>query len=599
MNTRRRTALPLIVLLALVLAVPGTSVALHHFTPPVVPVIPNTVRRGDIGRVVAPFPDQWVFESNGDPLGNGNVGWQIFLFDLLERDFAGLTGISQLTFGSYNPRNPMMSRNGEFAIFDVAFEADGGLCADPQNNCGASASPALGRQIFVSAVRTQKIYQITDVAGDCHNPSLSGNGRWLVFESSADVLGDGMVHTVPELYKVDLTQVCPDCVPLLPAVPNTGPPVARVTTGGGTHGVLDGTGKTIAFESRGDLAGGGAHPGTQQIYLVAKGSLTQLTRGTTDARTPSVNSSGTRIAFEWDQPSSTGPMSQIYWAKFRLGHPIVFTQVTKGNAPSQHPSLGYNGRRLTFVSSADLLGQGTQGVPQVFQYRIGHLKTITQYTNVAAGAQSGTSTFFEMYGFVSSADVKGDGNVSPQVFVANPYIKAPPDFKTPFPGTPTPHPAATPGGPISLTLISRAADNGDGTLTGILDATVRDSSGNFVPDGTPVHFELVPADARVTVTDGSTAALPSCDVTAYYASTGTGIVAQSGIAHSCVVYPKGLAGAPRTFSGSATTVDGTVSTAGTFVLHAAGILTPTPTRTKTPTPTRTKTPTRTPTPKKT
>src|SRR6266481_3597964 len=387
MNTRRRTALPLLVLLALVLAVPGTSVALHHFTPPVVPVIPNTVRRGDIGRLVAPFPDQWVFESNGDPLGNGNVDWQIFLFDLLERDFAGITGISQLTFGSYNPRNPMMSRNGQFAIFDVTFEADGGLCADPQNNCGASASPAPGRQIFVSAVRTQKIYQITDVAGDCHNPSLSGNGRWLVFESSADVLGDGMVHTVPELYKVDLTQVCPDCVPLLPTIPNTGPPIARVTTGGGTHGVLDGTGKTIVFESRGDLAGGGAHPGTQQIYVVAKGSLTQLTRGTTDARTPSVSSSGTKIAFEWDQPSSTGPMSQIYWAKFRLGHPIIFTQVTKGNAPSQHPSLGYNGRRLTFVSSADLVGQGTQGVPQVFQYRIGHLKTITQYTNVAAGAQ--------------------------------------------------------------------------------------------------------------------------------------------------------------------------------------------------------------------
>ncbi len=227
---------------------------------------------------------------------------------------------------------------------------------------------------------------------------------------------------------------------------------------------------------------------------------------------------------------------------------------------------------------------------------------VTQYTNVPEGVGSATSSVFIISALVTAADLKGSGNTSPQLFVLNPFSGAPPDFKTPFPGTPTPIPQTSPGAGgsgMTLTMLSRAADNGDGTVTGMLDATVKDSSGNVVPDGTAVHFAVVPADTKVTLTDATTSSLPGCDVTAFQASTGITIVAQPGIAHGCVVYPKILAGASRTFSATATTTDGTIGTSGTFVLHAAGFLTPTPTKTPPPTKSKTPTPTRSPTPKKT
>jgi len=152
---------------------------------------------------------------------------------------------------------------------------------------------------------------------------------------------------------------------------------------------------------------------------------------------------------------------------------------------------------------------------------------------------------------------------------------------------------------VSLTLIQRAQDNGDGTITGILDATVLDGSRNPVPDGTQVDFAATTLD--VSATDGTTGGSASCDLTSFQAATGIVVMPQPGVAHSCIVYAKKLAGTTRTFSATVTVGTATVTTSASYVLHGAGFLTPTPTSTPTPTKTRTPTPTktRTPTPTKT
>ncbi len=150
MPTRRRqlatTRIGAILLIAaaILLVSVGVSRALHRFTPPFVQA--TSLTSGEVGAVSGWAPDQWAFESNGDVIGNGNASWQIFIFSLLERDLGGVPGLSQVTFGAHNARNPSITRNGQFVQFRIAFEADGDLCADSANACDGTPVPVSGRQ---------------------------------------------------------------------------------------------------------------------------------------------------------------------------------------------------------------------------------------------------------------------------------------------------------------------------------------------------------------------------------------------------------------------------------------------------------------------
>src|SRR5882672_3244616 len=95
-GTRTSRIGKLLVVAAAVLLVTATaSLALHRFTPPFVQV--TSLATGEVGSLSGWAPDQWAFESNGDVVGNGNANWQIFIFSLLERDFAGTPGLLQIT----------------------------------------------------------------------------------------------------------------------------------------------------------------------------------------------------------------------------------------------------------------------------------------------------------------------------------------------------------------------------------------------------------------------------------------------------------------------------------------------------------------------
>jgi Tol biopolymer transport system component len=569
----------LLVVTAIILVTATASLALHRFTPPFVQV--TSLTSGEVGTLDAWAPDQWVFESNGDVIGNGNSTWQVFIFSLLERDLAGVSGLSQVTFGAHNARHPTMSRNGQFTDFRVAFEADGDLCADSANACDGTPIPVPGRQIFVYSTATQKITQITHASGDCVDPNISGNGRFIVFESLIDINGGGATGGITELYQADTNRLGSDC-PSLPCTPPPGNPAAgtgvvRLTQGGGTHGVQSYNGLAVAFESRGDLLNGGANPGPQHIYVLAKGVLRQLTFGTAeDGRNPSINKNGTLIAYEQDTlPPSGPPVSQIFVTKARKKR-VITTQVTQGAAPSHNPSLSANGRFLNFVSSADLLGNGTPE-DQVYVYNI-RRRLLTQLTAGPRGAQTTASTLFVLSAFTSDDDFKGN--------VVNPFRHAPKDFVTPQAGTPTP--AATPGVPAEVVLslvVNGAQSNGDGTLTTVVGAVVTDAYGSAVPDGTAVDFSAATPVNGVVVTDGTTNGSVACDVSEFEAQTGVAVTNEPGVAHGCVIYPADQAGTTRLLSASVVPSSGTPITAsGTFTLPAAGPPPPPPAPAPTPTP---------------
>ena len=136
-------------------------------------------------------------------------------------------------------------------------------------------------------------------------------------------------------------------------------------------------------------------------------------------------------------------------------------------------------------------------------------------------------------------------------------------------GTPTP--AGTPGigipSNLDLALVTNGSGtNGNGTLTTVIAATVTDSVGNPVPDGTSVVFGLTGATQGAVINSPSqTNADPPCDVSSFESSSqGTGITVfnEPGVAHTCVVYPVASAGAQITID----SVSGAASDSQTFTL---------------------------------
>src|SRR5262249_40427051 len=133
--------------------------------------------------------------------------------------------------------------------------------------------------------------------------------------------------------------------------------------------------------------------------------------------------------------------------------------------------------------------------------------------------------------------------------------------------TPTPVPTVTttPGGPtttptpgvgapsnLALALLTNCAgDNGNGTFTTVVAATVTDTLANPVPDGTVVTFSIAaPTNGAVISSPSSTNASPACDVSNFQSDCGVIVLNQPGVANTCVTYPSGQSGTMRSVTGT-------------------------------------------------
>jgi len=114
--------------------------------------------------------------------------------------------------------------------------------------------------------------------------------------------------------------------------------------------------------------------------------------------------------------------------------------------------------------------------------------------------------------------------------------------------TPTPGAAAD----VSLALlVNGSGDNGNGTLTTVMAATVSDGTGGAVADGTPVTFAIAaPTQGAVINSPSTTNADPPCDVTNFESDTGASVLNQPGVAHTCVTYPTASSGLGITITAS-------------------------------------------------
>ena len=143
--------------------------------------------------------------------------------------------------------------------------------------------------------------------------------------------------------------------------------------------------------------------------------------------------------------------------------------------------------------------------------------------------------------FVSDSDWLGNGNNQKALFFLNSFriVGEPPG--------PSPKPAPTstprPGEPatVSLALTTNLSeDNGDGTLTTVIAATVADAFGAPVADGVRIDFSVLAPTKGAVISDADTNGGPSpeCNLIQFQARTGVPIINQPGKAYACLTYPR-------------------------------------------------------------
>jgi hypothetical protein len=127
----------------------------------------------------------------------------------------------------------------------------------------------------------------------------------------------------------------------------------------------------------------------------------------------------------------------------------------------------------------------------------------------------------------------------------------PTDTATPtVSATPTPGPGAAVNLALAL-LTNCAGDNGNGTATTVVAATVTDALADAVLDGTAVLFSIsAPTHGAAINSPSLTNTDPPCDVTNFEADCTASVLNQPGVAHTCITYPKGSGGMSDSVTGT-------------------------------------------------
>jgi Tol biopolymer transport system component len=182
----------------------------------------------------------------------------------------------------------------------------------------------------------------------------------MAFQTSADLTGDNSDGNL-EIFLFDATSKT----------------ITQITdtTGGDTANAsasINADGTRIAFESTRDLTGENSVL-NRELFLFATttSTFTQLTSGGGGQKyLPSINADGTRIAFESNANLTNENFnfnSEIYLAD-TSGATITITQITNtANGDGSHrPSINSAGTRIAFDSDGDLTGGNSDRNSEIF-----------------------------------------------------------------------------------------------------------------------------------------------------------------------------------------------------------------------------------------
>lgn len=272
-------------------------------------------------------------------------------------------GIVQITDGFEVSEDPSISGDGAF----VAFESS----VDFNNN-----NPDNIKQIYIFDSLTHDLEQITfDQEKLSIFPSINGDGTRVAFETTSNING-GNPNMVRQIYIFDTTtdsfiQVTDDS-----AEPSQDP-------------FINAPGNRVAFESEADINGVNIG-GNKEIFVFDTATQTffQITNEPSgNSINPSISADGNLVAFQSNANINGGnpdTISQVYLANISSG---TIKQITS-SAPSGSGDawLSADGNFITFESNDNLTGQFHDGFTKVFLYDV-NANSITQITVIPGISQ--------------------------------------------------------------------------------------------------------------------------------------------------------------------------------------------------------------------
>jgi Tol biopolymer transport system component len=341
-----------------------------------------------------------VFVSDRN-LAQGNVdgNGKIFLFDTSTRTFTQITnstggGSFAATFPSINANGTHITfssdrdltrenpdGNSEIFLFDIstgtlrqltnttgvrifgevpAINADGTRITFSSTGDLTGNNTDLGREIFLFDTPASRFTQITNTTkGNPIAPSINANGTRVTFDADSDLTGNN-ADLNREIFLFDTS------TSRLTQITNS-------TGGDNLIPSINSDGTRIAFESTANLVGGNTD-GNSEIFLLdtAAGTLRQVTNSAGDGifanSSASISLDGTRIAFDstrdLTQANADGNL-EIFLFDPSTGR---FTQLTNSTrvTGSNLPSIHSDGTRIAFESNANLTGQNADGNTEIF-----------------------------------------------------------------------------------------------------------------------------------------------------------------------------------------------------------------------------------------
>jgi len=274
----------------------------------------------------------------------------------------------------------------------IAFESDRDL---------TGGNPDGNQEIFLWTSGSGFTQITSSTGGSNTSPSINSDGTRITFASNRDLTGSN----------ADLNQEI--------FLWTSGSGLTQITSstgGSNSEPSINSDGTRIAFRSNRDLTPGspGNLDGNFEIFLWTSGVITQITNSIGgDNNRPSINSDGTRIAFD-SNCDLTGGNADGNFEIFLWTSGSGFTQITSSiGGTNNQPSINSDGTRIAFTSNSDLTGGNADLNQEIFLWTSG--SGLTQITNTTAGfnIEPSINSDGTRITFASNRDLTGgnaDGN---------------------------------------------------------------------------------------------------------------------------------------------------------------------------------------------
>ncbi len=292
--------------------------------------------------------------------------------------------------GSGNSRNPSISGNSRFVAFDSIAE-------------DLVPGSGIGSDVFVTDLATGEVELISRSAsgGAANDESLgaviSADGRFVAFASAATNLVSPAISTqVTQVYLRDRQTG----VTTLVSASASGAPA----TSSCFNVAISGNGRIVAFDtSANNLVAGDTNSARDVFRFDADtGHVTLESRSSTgvigndDSSNPTLDFDGEILAYESDatnlEPGDTNGVTDVFlhdrsFSNFGLTKRLTsIDELDQPNGRTFRPSISSNGRLIAFASDATNLVPGdTNGRRDVFLFR--HADTITRVSVLTDGTQ--------------------------------------------------------------------------------------------------------------------------------------------------------------------------------------------------------------------